>query len=85
MLFMLNKIINSHPLLKMIAPSDTLILFEDGVYNLLSDTLTGIDCEILAIETDLVARQITNSSVTRINYDDFVKQCSAHERIAQLS
>jgi len=83
MLYIFNKDLTNNPLLNLIKPHDTLILMEDGVYNIMNNNLAHIKCHICAIKDDLLARHINNTSVKSISYEEFVHICATHEKICQ--
>ena len=62
--------------LRFVAPGDQILLIEDGVYALLTDSQVTGHGNLYALDIDVKARGITtNSSCKTISYDEFVTLC----------
>lgn len=90
-LHLFNKSPSSGPfeqLRKTLAPGDSLLLLEDGVYFLTQPkTLAGLpaNLSLYFLAEDLQARGLTDplpENATIVDYDGFVALCASHDKTA---
>jgi sulfur relay protein TusB/DsrH len=68
--------------LRFVAPGDTLVLLEDGVYALLTDSSLAQRPGTYAMQADLAARGLTHRTGCKIiDYRALVKLCVEADRV----
>tara|TARA_Y100000814_G_C12204537_1_gene359126 strand:- start:438 stop:701 length:264 start_codon:yes stop_codon:yes gene_type:complete len=77
-----NKLSVLNENLRFVAPEDQVLLIEDGVYALLTQSPAIKNGNLFALDVDVQARGVTlDASCKKVSYDEFVTLCVEADQI----